>query len=67
MNINHITLILTQTSSTPEGKPKKSARRFTQLLSEASHEDLKKFSQIIETLTGEVYDNVELLTSENIQ
>ncbi|ARJ51170.1 sigS mRNA-stabilizing protein SroA [Staphylococcus lutrae] len=67
MNMNHLTLILTQTTTSPEGKIKKTSRRFTQLQNDATHEDLKKFSQIIETLTGETYDTIELLTSEIIQ
>ncbi|HDG4496248.1 TPA: DUF1659 domain-containing protein [Staphylococcus pseudintermedius] len=68
MNINHLTLILTQTTTTSaEGKPKKASRRFTQLKTDASHEDLKAFSQMIEKLTGEQYDAIELMTSENIQ
>lgn len=49
------------------GKPKKASRRFTQLKTDASHEDLKAFSQMIEKLTGEQYDAIELMTSENIQ
>ncbi|EGQ2744417.1 DUF1659 domain-containing protein [Staphylococcus pseudintermedius] len=67
MNINHLTLILTQTTTSAEGKPKKASRRFTQLKTYASHEDLKAFSQMIEKLTGEQYDAIELMTSENIQ
>ncbi|NBK46879.1 sigS mRNA-stabilizing protein SroA [Staphylococcus delphini] len=67
MNINHLTLILTQTTTSPEGKPKKASRRFTQLKTDASREDLKAFSQMIEKLTGEQYDTIELTTSENIQ
>ncbi|EGQ1683384.1 DUF1659 domain-containing protein [Staphylococcus pseudintermedius] len=67
MNINHLTLILTQTTTSVEGKPKKASRRFTQLKTDASHEDLKAFSQMIEKLTGEQYDAIELMTSENIQ
>ncbi|HDV6119259.1 TPA: DUF1659 domain-containing protein [Staphylococcus pseudintermedius] len=67
MNINHLTLILTQTTTSAEEKPKKASRRFTQLKTDASHEDLKAFSQMIEKLTGEQYDAIELMTSENIQ
>ncbi|EGQ3293222.1 DUF1659 domain-containing protein [Staphylococcus pseudintermedius] len=67
MNINHLTLILTQTTTSAERKPKKASRRFTQLKTDASHEDLKAFSQMIEKLTGEQYDAIELMTSENIQ
>ncbi|AKS67803.1 hypothetical protein RN70_10920 [Staphylococcus schleiferi] len=67
MNIHQITLILTQTSVTPEGKTTKTSRRFTQLKPTATREELKAFSNAIQALTGEQYDAIEVLTSEYIQ
>ncbi|UXR69880.1 MULTISPECIES: DUF1659 domain-containing protein [unclassified Staphylococcus] len=66
MNTKQISLILTQNIITSEGKVSKTTRKINQLNPDANNDDLRSFASIIETLTGEKYDQVEVVKTSTI-
>lgn len=66
MNTKQIPLILTQNIITSEGKVSKTTRKINQLNPDANNDDLRSFASIIETLTGEKYDQVEVVKTSTI-
>ncbi len=66
MNNLNLTLILTQTTLSPEGKATKSTRRFNQIKSTATDQELLSFAKAIEALSGEHYDSIESVKTEQI-
>ncbi|UXR78644.1 MULTISPECIES: DUF1659 domain-containing protein [unclassified Staphylococcus] len=66
MNTKQVSLILTQNIITPEGKTSKVTRKINQLNPDATNDDLRRFATIIETLTGEHYDQVEVVKTSII-
>ncbi|UEX89853.1 DUF1659 domain-containing protein [Staphylococcus ratti] len=66
MNNSNLTLILTQTLLSPEGKPTKSTRRFNHIKSTATPQELLSFAKAIEALSGEHYDMIETVKTEQI-
>ncbi|MBI5975124.1 sigS mRNA-stabilizing protein SroA [Staphylococcus canis] len=66
MTLTNLSLILTQTTLTPEGKKTKKARRFNRLNPTASNESLLRFAKAIESLTGEQFDTIEVVKTELI-
>ncbi|EKU46008.1 sigS mRNA-stabilizing protein SroA [Staphylococcus massiliensis] len=65
-NIKSLTLVLTQFTVTEDGKTSKAQRRFANLSTKATNEDIKAFVAIISDLTQEKYDQVEVIKSETI-
>lgn len=66
MNHSNLTLILTQTTLSQEGKATKMSRRFNQIKSSATAQELLSFAKAIEALTGEHYDTIETVKTEQI-
>ncbi|ALN77925.1 MULTISPECIES: sigS mRNA-stabilizing protein SroA [Staphylococcus] len=66
MNNSNLTLILTQTTLSPEGKATKMSRRFNQIKGSATTQELLSFAKVIEALTGEHYDTIETVKTEQI-
>lgn len=66
MNHSNLTLILTQTTLSQEGKATKMSRRFNQIKSSATTQELLSFAKAIEALTGEHYDTIETVKTEQI-
>lgn len=66
MNHSNLTLILTQTTLSQEGKATKMSRRFNQIKSSATAQELLSFAKAIEALTGEHYDTIENVKTEQI-
>ncbi|MCQ9289995.1 DUF1659 domain-containing protein [Staphylococcus hyicus] len=66
MNHSNLTLILIQTTLSQEGKATKMSRRFNQIKSSATTQELLSFAKAIEALTGEHYDTIETVKTEQI-
>lgn len=64
--INHITIVLSYTKVDANGKQTEFKRRFANINPDASNDQIKKFSKLIERLTGETYNNIELIKSLSI-
>lgn len=63
--INHITIVLSFTKDA-NGKQTEFKRRFANINPDASNDQIKTFSKLIERLTGETYSNIELIKSLSI-
>lgn len=61
--INHITIVLSFTKVDANGKQTEFKRRFANINPDASNDQIKTFSKLIERLTGETYNNIELIKS----
>ncbi|WP_256025878.1 sigS mRNA-stabilizing protein SroA, partial [Staphylococcus aureus] len=58
--INHITIVLSFTKVDANGKQTEFKRRFANSNPDASNDQIKTFSKLIDRLTGETYSNIEL-------
>ncbi|EPZ10211.1 hypothetical protein M400_01150 [Staphylococcus aureus S100] len=63
---NHITIVLSFTKPDTNGKQTEFKRRFANINPEVSNDQIKTFSKLIERLTGETYNNIEVIKSESI-
>ncbi|MBE5662013.1 hypothetical protein HUZ99_03425 [Staphylococcus sp. SS87] len=63
---NHITIVLSMTTTDVNGKQIEYKRRFANIIPEATNDQIKAFSKIIERLTGESYSNIEVIKSFSI-
>ncbi|HCV8107992.1 TPA: DUF1659 domain-containing protein [Staphylococcus aureus] len=64
--INHITIVLSFTKVDANGKQTEFKRRFSNINPDASNDQIKTFSKLIERLTGETYNNIEVIKSVSI-
>ncbi|MDT1930040.1 sigS mRNA-stabilizing protein SroA [Staphylococcus aureus] len=64
--INHITIVLSFTKVDANGKQTEFKRRFVNINPDASNDQIKTFSKLIERLTGETYNNIEVIKSVSI-
>ncbi|MCU5746895.1 DUF1659 domain-containing protein [Staphylococcus sp. SQ8-PEA] len=64
--MNTITVSLVKVTHNAEGKAVTTRRRFNNLNQSATQQQIKEFSAIIEQLTGEKYDSIELTTTSNV-
>lgn len=64
--MNNITVSLVKVTHNADGRAVTSRRRFTNLNGKATKEQIKQFAAIIEQLTGEQFDSIELTTTTNI-
>ncbi len=64
--INHITIVLSFTKVDANGKQTEFKRRFANINPDTSNDQIKTFSKLIERLTGETYNNIELIKSLSI-
>lgn len=62
--INQVTALFTQVKHDSEGKVVEHKRRFSNLNPSTSNDQIRAFSNIIERLTGEKYDKVEVTKTE---
>ncbi|WRN74554.1 hypothetical protein UM590_08280 [Staphylococcus aureus] len=60
---NHITIVLSFTKLDTNGKQTEFKRRFANINPEVSNDQIKTFSKLIERLTGETYNNIEVIKS----
>ncbi|HDE5927131.1 TPA: hypothetical protein ACF9KP_000105 [Staphylococcus aureus] len=63
---NHITIVLSFTKLDTNGKQTEFKRRFANINPEVSNDQIKTFSKLIERLTGETYNNIEVIKSVSI-
>lgn len=63
---NHITIVLSFTKLDTNRKQTEFKRRFANINPEVSNDQIKTFSKLIERLTGETYNNIEVIKSESI-
>lgn len=63
---NHITIVLSFTKLDTNDKQTEFKRRFANINPEVSNDQIKTFSKLIERLTGETYNNIEVIKSESI-
>lgn len=63
---NHITIVLSFTKLDINGKQTEFKRRFANINPEVSNDQIKTFSKLIERLTGETYNNIEVIKSVSI-
>ncbi|HDA0157951.1 TPA: hypothetical protein SGA89_001776 [Staphylococcus aureus] len=63
---NHITIVLSFTELDTNGKQTEFKRRFANINPEVSNDQIKTFSKLIERLTGETYNNIEVIKSVSI-
>ncbi|HDG9370117.1 sigS mRNA-stabilizing protein SroA [Staphylococcus aureus] len=63
---NHITIVLSFTKLDTNGKQTVFKRRFANINPEVSNDQIKTFSKLIERLTGETYNNIEVIKSVSI-
>lgn len=66
MTIKNIAIILTQSTTAQDGKTVKTSRKINNLNPDASTEDFRTFSAMIEALTGEHYDQIEVVKTSMI-
>ena len=66
MTIKNIAIILTQSTTTQDGKTVKTSRKINSLNPDASTEDFRTFATMIEALTGEHYDQIEVVKTSMI-
>lgn len=64
--INQVTALFTQIKHDSEGKVVEQKRRFSNLNPSTSNDQIRTFSNIIERLTGEKYDKVEVTKTETL-
>ncbi|HDH5620686.1 TPA: hypothetical protein PIJ86_001328 [Staphylococcus aureus] len=64
--INHITIVLSFTKVDANGKQTEFKRRFANINPDTSNDQIKTFSKLIERLTGETYNNIEVIKSVSI-
>lgn len=62
---NHITIVLSFTKLDTNGKQTEFKRRFANINPEVSNDQIKTFSKLIERLTGETYNNIEVINQFN--
>ncbi|HDI7347408.1 TPA: hypothetical protein ACF5GS_001571 [Staphylococcus aureus] len=63
---NHITIVLSFTKLDTNSKQTEFKRRFANINPEVSNDQIKTFSKLIERLTGETYNNIEVIKSVSI-
>ncbi|WP_406874689.1 hypothetical protein [Staphylococcus aureus] len=63
---NHITIVLSFTKLDTNGQQTEFKRRFANINPEVSNDQIKTFSKLIERLTGETYNNIEVIKSVSI-
>ncbi|HHO2018899.1 sigS mRNA-stabilizing protein SroA [Staphylococcus aureus] len=61
-----MTIVLSFTKLDTNGKQTEFKRRFANINPEVSNDQIKTFSKLIERLTGETYNNIEVIKSESI-
>ncbi|KIX90711.1 hypothetical protein TP70_06210 [Staphylococcus microti] len=66
MTIKNVAIILTQSTTTQDGKTVKTSRKINNLNPDASTEDFRTFAAMIEVLTGEHYDQIEVVKTSMI-
>lgn len=57
---NQLTVTLTQITHDASGKAQTHKRRFANINPAATHDQIKSFAKIIENLTGETFDQIEV-------
>ncbi|MGX0910695.1 sigS mRNA-stabilizing protein SroA [Staphylococcus sp. HMSC036D05] len=62
--VNQMTALFTEIKHNSEGKAVEHKRRFANLNPSSSNNQVRTFSTIIERLTGEKYDKVEVVKTE---
>ncbi|TXO17399.1 hypothetical protein FVP29_03530, partial [Staphylococcus aureus] len=60
------TIVLSFTKLDTNGKQTEFKRRFANINPEVSNDQIKTFSKLIERLTGETYNNIEVIKSVSI-
>lgn len=66
-NVNQLSLNMTRTMYDKDGKAKIVKRHFSNLNTEATNDQLKSFKTIIEQITGEHYESLEVIKTEEIK
>ncbi|MCQ1338114.1 hypothetical protein NNJ42_09990 [Staphylococcus aureus] len=61
-----MTIVLSFTKLDTNGKQTEFKRRFANINPEVSNDQIKTFSKLIERLTGETYNNIEVIKSVSI-
>ncbi|SCS24056.1 sigS mRNA-stabilizing protein SroA [Staphylococcus caeli] len=64
--ISQLAVTLSRTLFDKDGKATQVKRHFTNLSTEATTEQLKSFKSIIEQITGEHFDKLEVIKTETI-
>ncbi|NFW41664.1 hypothetical protein G0W92_03045 [Staphylococcus aureus] len=59
-------MVLSFTKLDTNGKQTEFKRRFANINPEVSNDQIKTFSKLIERLTGETYNNIEVIKSVSI-
>ncbi|WP_251518791.1 MULTISPECIES: sigS mRNA-stabilizing protein SroA [Staphylococcus] len=66
-NINKLEVTMSRNTNDKDGKPVTYKRHFSNLNTSATHDQLKSFQAIIEKLTGERFEKLEVITTEQIK
>ena len=64
--VNQVTIIFTQIKHNSEGKVVEHKRRFSNINPLVSNDQIKSFRSIIERISGEEYDKVEIVKTESL-
>lgn len=64
--VNQVTIIFTQIKHNSEGKVVEHKRRFSNINPLISNDQIKSFRSIIERISGEEYDKVEIVKTESL-
>ncbi|MGN5883233.1 DUF1659 domain-containing protein [Staphylococcus simulans] len=64
--IKELAVTLIRLEETKDGKPVAKHRRFARLNPQSTETQLNGFKSVIEKLTGETFDNVEITTVETL-
>lgn len=64
--VNQVTIIFTQIKHNSEDKVVEHKRRFSNINPLVSNDQIKSFRSIIERISGEEYDKVEIVKTESL-
>lgn len=64
--VNQVMIIFTQIKHNSEGKVVEHKRRFSNINPLVSNDQIKSFRSIIERISGEEYDKVEIVKTESL-
>ena len=64
--VNQVTIIFTQIKHNSEGTVVEHTRRFSNINPLVSNDQIKSFRSIIERISGEEYDKVEIVKTESL-
>ena len=64
--VNQVTIIFTQIKHNSEGIVVEHKRRFSNINPLVSNDQIKSFRSIIERISGEEYDKVEIVKTESL-